>query len=105
MVIYYENALTFETSYTNRNLIQIIHFNSLFVIYGYGLKNALVLRHNGHLPYLLVVPNNQFHCSYTSNKCLFPDKNRNIRLSTENGNSHAQNRDASTKAFRRIRGI
>lgn len=65
MVIYYENALTFETSYTNRNLIQIIHFNSLFVIYGYGLKNGLVLRHNGHLLYLLVAPNKQFHCSYT----------------------------------------
>lgn len=33
MVIYYENALTFETFYTNRNLIQIRHLDSLFVIY------------------------------------------------------------------------
>lgn len=30
MVIYYENALTFETFYTNRNLIQIRHLISLF---------------------------------------------------------------------------
>lgn len=38
MVIYYENALTFETCYTNRNLIQIRHLISLFCYIWLRLK-------------------------------------------------------------------